>query len=509
MKKSFARIAILITVITLVSKIFGFFREVIFAAKFGATFKSDAFLMAQSIVEVMTGIILAALGTTFTPIMSEYIIKKSKQETNEFLNVIITISTTIAILICVIGMIFAEKIVMFFAPGFSTKSVLLTVDLTRILLPSIVLSVIITMHSGILKNHERYLITSAIAFPMNLTLIITILTLTDLGNIKVLAFAFLIGTLLQVLFQYPFLQKFGYKFKFNFDIKEEGLRKIGVLMIPILFGSSLLQINTMVDKILASGLAEGSVAALNFSHFINVFIIGILLATVTSIYYTSMSNYYSQGRVVEFKQLLKTTINILTIIVVPASIGFCVLRYPVVQIIFQRGSFDREASEKTALALYYFTPGLIGFAVRDVISRAFYSIKDTKTAMLNGSIAVLINIILSTQLVKFLGLGGIALATSVSGIIGTALLMISLHKKIGDYGIESILITFTKVLIASAIMGIIINYSFKMIFDLFSSNLISVLISIIIGGMVYGLLVYLLKVDEVNEIRRIIQEKLK
>lgn len=331
---------------------------------------------------------------------------------------------------------------------------------------------------------------------------------TDSYGIQGLAIALVIGTVFQIGLQVPFTRKLGYRFKLDFDLKEEGLRRIGVLIFPILIGSGIQQINTMVDRILASGLAEGSIAALNFSNRLSLFIIGLLSAVVGSIYYTSMSNYFSSGKDELFKKLLRNTINVSILLIIPATIGFIVLRLPIVQLIFQRGMFDSSASEMTAVALFYYTIGLIGFLLRDILSRAFYAIKDTKTVMINGSFAVGVNIVLSILLVRYLGLGGLALGTSISGIIGTVLLLVSLHKKIGDFGVRDILITFSKVSVASTMMGIAVYYSYKMVFPISSSNLIAVFLSVISGVLLYGVLVLALKINEVEAFKRMVLARL-
>ncbi|MDC7783895.1 murein biosynthesis integral membrane protein MurJ [Priestia megaterium] len=504
MSNKIASTAILITCITLFSKIFGFFRDIILAATYGTTFKADAFIMAQSIIEVITGVVIAALGTTFIPVMSDYLNTKSKEETNKFLNVIYNVSISVTLIICILGMIFTKELISIFAPSFSSEVQKLTIQLTRIILPSIILMVLVTLNNAKLQNHGNFIIPTAIGFPQNIVLIVAMIFLTDSYGIYGLAFAALLGVLFQVLLQLPFTRKLSYHYKFDFDLKEEGLRRIGILIIPILIGSGVQQINWIVDRMLASGLPEGSIAALNYSNRLNAFVIGLLSATVTTIFYTSMSNYYSQGKDKEFKKMLRKTINILIILIVPASIGFFVLRLPIVKQIFLRGSFDIHAAEMTAYALYFTTLGMIGFSLREVISRAFYAIKDTKTAMINGSIAVVINIIASILLVPYLGLGGLVLATSISAIVGTILLMISLHKRVGNYGYKNIIITFIKVLFVSVLMGITVDFCYKIIYNVTSINTIALLLSIIVGMLIYTLLIMLLKIEEVSQLKQLL-----
>lgn len=508
MSSKIANIAILITCITLLSKVLGFFRDVILAATYGTSFKADAFIMAQSIIEVVTSIVIVALGTTFIPVMSDYIHNKSRQETTKFLNVVYNVTIIVALIICLLGMSFTRELINIFAPNFSLETKNLTIQLTRIMLPSIVLMVLVTLNNSKLQNHGNFLVPTAIGFPQNIALIIAMVFLTDSYGIYGLAFAALVGVLFQLLFQLPFVYKLGYQYRFQVDLKEEGLRRIGTLIIPILIGSSVQQINFIVDRMLASGLSEGSIAALNYSNRLNAFVIGLLSATVTTVFYTSLSNYYSQRKYKEFKNMLQKTINILIILIVPASIGFFVLRFPIVKLIFLRGSFDIRAAEMTAYALYFATLGMIGFSLREVINRALYAIKDTKTAMVNGAIAVLINIIASISLVPYLDLGGLVLGTSLSAILGTILLMYSLHKRIGNYGYKNIILTFSKVVSVSLLMGVIVNYCYDFIYELSNSNLLGIILSVVSGFMFYCLLIMLVKINEVGDIKRIVTSKI-
>ncbi len=297
--------------------------------------------------------------------------------------------------------------------------------------------------------------------------------------------------------------------RFDFHFREEGLRRIGVLVIPILIGSSIQQINVIIDRILASRLNEGSIAALNFSNRLSTFIMGLFSVAIGSIFYTTMSKYSSSGQEELFKTMLRYTINILTLLIIPATVGLIVLRTPVVQIVFQRGLFDHSATALTSTALLYFTIGMLGFTLRDALSSAFYSKKDTKTAMINGAIAVALNIVFSILLVPYMGLGGLALGTSLSGIIGTILLMISLHRKIGDYGIRNIVGTFIKVLFSSLFMGVIVYFTYKFIFFAVEIKSVALLASIVTGSLVYGSIVMISKIEEATMLKRIVFSRLR
>lgn len=504
MSNKIVKTSIIIVFIALVSRLTGFIRDMAFAASYGLTINSDAFIMAQSIIEVINGLIFMALGTTFIPVMSNYLSSKSKAEINRFLNIVYTYFVLIAIIMCITGIVFTEQIVKLFAPNFAEEVYVITVQLTRIIFPSIILSLIATLNSSKLKNHGVFLIPSMMGMPMNLVMIVTMIIFNEMYSIHSLAYAVTFGALLQIALLYPSTKRLGYRFKLNFNYREDGFKQIIMLTIPVIIGSGIRQINIIVDKILSSGLREGSLSALTFSSRLNVFIIVIFLAPVISVYYTTMSNYYSKGKKSKFKNLLRSTINILAILVIPASVGLYVLRLPIVKLVYERGIFDTIASDMTANALRYYTIGLIGFALRDVLSRAFYAIKDTKSVMINGSIAVILNIIVSVILVPYLGVAGIAIGTSVSGLFGTVLLMVSLHLKIGDYGIKNIVITFSKVFLASVLMGIVVDNCYRVLMERTLPNVKVVIVSVLIGIVMYTITLLMLNIKEVDELKKLI-----
>ena len=185
------------------------------------------------------------------------------------------------------------------------------------------------------------------------------------------------------------------------------------------------------------------------------------------------------------------------LLVIPATFGSMIFAEQIVRLLFNRGMFDTQAISMTTSALFFYSLGMIGFGLRDVLSRAFYSMQDTKTPAINAAIAVVLNIILNIIFSKFLGIGGLALATSISAIFGTVLLFISFRKKIGPFGMKSIVFSFGKIVAASVIMGIIAKFSFNRMLMTFGEN-VSLILSISIGAVIYGIIIYFMKIEEVD-----------
>lgn len=507
--KKVAGIALVITIITFSSKLLGLLRDILLANFYGTSISSDAYVMAQSILSVFTILLVNALGTAFIPMLSDYKVNRSEKENKGLINNVYTISFMITVVISIVLMLLIKPVVGFFAPGFSPEAQHLTQMVTMVMIPTISLSVIVLLNNSFLQTRGSYFVPALYGFPSNLALITGMIFFTAQFGIVGLGVAFTVGAVCQILFQLPALVKTGFKFKPEADFNNEGLRTLFILVVPTAIGTGIQQINSIVDRMIGSGLSEGSIAALNFSNKLGLFVMGLLFASISSVFYTAMANHSANKNMDEFKTLLKGTVNTLTLLIIPASVGFIVLRLPIVKLVFERGAFDGVASEMTAVALMFTAVGLIGFSLRDVFSRAFYALQDTKTPMINGSIAVVVNIIFALLLSGPMKVGGLALATSISGLSASLLLFVALYKRIGDFGVKDMLTTFGKILMAAVLMGLCVHFSYGWMDRHIGSLTLSLGVSVLVGVGVYGVAVTLLGIKEVHSLLALITKKLK
>jgi putative peptidoglycan lipid II flippase len=224
--------------------------------------------------------------------------------------------------------------------------------------------------------------------------------------------------------------------------------------------------------------------------------------------YPLVSNKAAEKNLVGLKRILSESISGINLLVVPATVGMMIFAQPIVKMLFGRGAFDEQAVALTSSALFFYALGMVGYGLREVLSRAFYSLQDTKTPMLNAAIAVVLNIILNIILSRFLGIGGLALATSISALFCTLLLFISLRKKIGQLGLKDITLSFGKIVLASIIMAIVAKLANEALLPQLGANL-SLLASIGTGAVVYFGVIYFMKIKEVEEIILQIKKEIK
>ncbi|MBW4873786.1 MAG: polysaccharide biosynthesis C-terminal domain-containing protein, partial [Paeniclostridium sp.] len=314
----------------------------------------------------------------------------------------------------------------------------------------------------------------------------------------------------------PFLKKTGYKHNLKVDVKDNNVRNIIYLIIPVFLGSYVDQINNVINRTLASTLDTGSITALNYANKLNVFAIGILVISISTIMYPILSKFASQNNMKAFKGSLIRCINLVIIIMLPIMVGMMVFATPIVSLLFEGGSFSSRDTFLTSTALLFYALGMVSFGIRDMLSRGFYSLQDTKTPVKNAVAAVFVDIVFSIILVKIMGIGGLALSTSISVTFGAILLMVALRKKIGRLGIKSSVITFLKAIIASLTMGLTVNKLYKFIITIGDSFIdekkhlifLGLTIATTIGALIYLILSVIFNIKEVKDVLKQLKSRI-
>lgn len=507
-----AKTTVLLMLATMLAKVLGFGRELVLASSYGASMYSDAFLTAMNIPIVIFAIIGTTLATVLIPMYFQVNEELGENHAIKFTNNIFNIVIVLCILLAILGVIFAEPIVKIFAVGFKGQTLKVAVDFTRITIAGIVFTGLSYVMTAYLQIKNNFTVPGLSSVPKNIIIIISII-LSTIYNPYIMIWGALLGSATEFLFQLPFAIKNGYKYKPYINIKDKYIKKTAWLIGPVLIGVAVNQINAMVDRSLASTLVEGSISALNYANKLNSFVMALFITSVGAVVYPMLSKLSSQDNKEKFASSVVQAINSVVLLVIPISVGAMVLATPIVRLLFERGEFDARATSMTAIALVMYSIGMVAFGLRDILGKVFYSIQDTKTPMINGAIAMGMNIVLNFVLIRYLQLAGLALATSISAIICILLLFRSLKNKIGYFGQDKIISTMIKSIISAAIMGIVTYFTYDLLSGIMGSGTISGAISlfgsIIVGAIIYGILVILLKVEEVNIINDMIKKRMK
>lgn len=487
----------LVMMLTVISKVIGFMRDIILAYFYGASPISDVFLISLVIPSVIFSFIGTSIYTGYIPMYTHIEGKYGVKEAEKFTNNLISVVLLFSALIFVGCMLFTEPIVQIFAYGFQGATLSLAVTFTKITLASMFFSGIVFIFSGYLQNKGNHWAPSLIGLPLNLSLIIAII-LSSMTHIYFLPIGKVLAAGLQLLFLSLFVYKSGYIYKIVLDFKDQHIRKMGLLAIPVILGSSVEQINKLIDRTIASNIAIGGISALTYANQLVLFVQGIFVTSIAMVFYPVITRMAAKNDIQDLKNTLSQLIVLINAILIPATVGLMIFSEPIIFTLFGRGAFSNQAISMTSTALLFYSFGLIGYGVREILNKAFYSIQDTRTPMMNAVIAMVINIILNIILSRFMGVGGLALATSISGLICSILLFISLSKKIGTFKLRAIVLSSVKVSFVSIVMGIGANIVYQRLIENFNLN-VSLFISVIVGVLLYAILISFMKIKEIDE----------
>lgn len=512
-KKVIAQATVTITALALVSKIFGFVGSFILAAKFGATFKTDAYFVASNIPELLRDVLAGgALTSAFIPVYTSYLAKKQNRDAQALASGIFNLLLISLIGMTALGIVFAPQLTKIVAPGFTGETRALTIGLTRWLFPTIIFLGISSLFGAILNSCHHFTVPALQPLILNTANILCLLFLTKFFGIYAIVVAALIGGIGITVINLPLLNKNGWRYSPGLYLRQEGIKKIGILWFPLLLGLSVNQLNIVINKMLASGLSAGSISSLNYANLINQVAPSVFGVAVSTAIFPSLSWHVALDEHHRFREIVSKALRVSIIITVPLSMALMFLSVPVIRLLFERGAFGPESTALTANVLVYFAVGTFALAVNYVLIRAFYALGDTKTPVKLAVSAVFVNIAMSVVLIRIMKQDGLALASSIAAMLQMGLLLVFLQKKIGNLKLKRLAVDFLKILLVS----VSAVYSGLTVFRYISPtghsiSFLAQLASLIVSGLVilvvYALLVYVLPVEEKEELLRLVRRK--
>ena len=496
--------ALILGIIIRISKVVGFLREITLSYFYGASYISDAYLISLSIPGVLFGLLATGIATGYIPMYTSIEENQGLKEANRYTNNIVNILMLISAIAVLIGLLFTRSLVTIFASGFTGETMQLAINFTRITLFGIFFTALTSIFNGFLEIKGKFFVPAMMGFPLNFIIIASIFISAKTSPL-VMAFGSLLAFSSQLIFMIPAIKKTGYKYKRVFKINDEHIKKMAIIALPLIIGASVNEINIIVDKTIASNIAVGAISTLNYAKILSNSIVALFVSTVVTVIYPSISRMAAKDNLIGLKATVGEAINSIMILIIPATFGLMLYSYPITKLIYARGAFSTQALDMTSGALFYYSIGIFGYALRHVLFKVFYAMQDTKTPMINGSIAVSLNIVLNIILSRFMGVNGLALATSISALVSVFLLFISLRKKIGQLGLKNISYTFLKIFLASAFMGIISRASYSL-FGVESN--ISLVLAILVGVLSYVIIIYNMRIKEVDNAVKGLKNKL-
>ena len=426
---------------TLLSRVFGLFRDITIATFYGASGATDAFLVAFKIPNFMRRLFgEGAFSLAFVPVLSEYKETRSKEALKDLINHVAGSLGGFLLLLATLGMVFAPAVVYLFAPGFAKDAtqLQLTADLLRITFPYIFFIALVAFAGGILNSFHHFAIPAFTPVLLNISLIASAFFLSPYFDepLMALAWGVFIAGVAQLLIQFPALIKLGLMPIPKIKRGHEGVKKIIKLMIPAIFGSSVAQINLLLDTIIASFLITGSITWLYYSDRLLEFPLGILGIAIATVILPTLSQQHARQSSEQFNQTLNWALRLVTLITIPACIGLLLLAGPILASLFEYGKFTASDTYFSSLSLMAYMLGLPAMVAIKILAPGYYARQDTLTPVRIGIIAMVSNMLMNIAFVVPMVMlnyeaphVGLALATSFSAYINAMLLYNGLRNR--------------------------------------------------------------------------------
>ncbi len=462
-QQNIGRAAGVVGLFTLLSRILGLVRDMVLAAFFGAGMAADAFFAAFRIPNLLRRLFAeGSLTISFIPVFTEYLTTKGKKDAFDLARAVLTLLSLILVLVTLLGILLSPWIVRIQAYGFGSSGPKyeLTVLLTRITFPYIFFISLVALFMGILNSLRHFAAPAAAPILLNVGIIGAAYFISDYFTALIVGVAVgvLIGGVLQAALQIPWVLKEGVKLLPCWQPGHRDVKRIGLLLLPAIFGSAVYQLNGYIGALLASFLEEGSVSWLYYADRLVQFPLGIFAIAISTAALPSLSTQAAERDYHHFRKTLAYALGLVFFITLPSMAGLIVLGRPIVRILLERGAFDAVDTSMTYDALFFYTLGLWAFSGVRVIVSAFFALQDTKTPVKAAVLAFLFNLVFSLTLMEPLRHGGLALSLSMSSSLQFFFLVFFLKRKFHLGSLKPIMISSLKCALAAAAMGISVFY---------------------------------------------------
>lgn len=517
--RQIARAAGTVMAAFMISNLVGVVRGIVITGAFGTTADLDSFNAANRIAELLFNLVAGgALGSAFIPTFTGFLTREDRKGAWRLASGVINLVFLALILIGILAWIFAPYIVgdglYILVPDANPIQEDLTVELLRIMLPSVVIFGISGLVMGILNAYQVFLIPAIAPAMYSLGMILGTWLLPEPWGIRRLAIGVVIGAGLHLLVQLPRLWRLKDRaYLLYLGLRDKAVMGVFRLMGPRLLGVAVVQFNFIINTVIALGQPEGSVSAITLAFSLMLM---PEMAVAQSAAIASLPTFSAQverGELIEMRKSLASTLRAVLMLAIPAMVGLILLRTPLVQFLYQRGEFTTHSTELVSWALLWYAAGLVGHALVEVLSRAFYALRDTRTPVTVGVIAMGLNVGFSfffSAVFERMGLmphGGLALANSLATGLESIALVILMRKRLkgleGGYVWKGVGIS----VLGTALMGAIVMGWMRLIGD--GSRLVVVFGALGLGVAAYGGLMWALKMPELRGMARVLVGRLK
>jgi len=500
------------------SRVLGWLRLSVLGATFGGSPDLDAFIAAFKIPDAIFGLLVAgALASAFIPVFTGYLAREREDEAWHVASSVLNALLVLLVAFSAVMWLLAPIVVPTFVTRFSDPGqISLTVDLTRLMLLSPIFMGLSSLTTGILNSYRQFLSGATAPIVYNLVIILFTLFGSPFLGIHAAALGVVVGALVMWLVQLPELTFRRTRYSVSLDLAHPGVRDVLRLAGPRTLALGAVQIVFFVDTFLASGMPTGSLVALNYAFQLLMLPLGVFSIAISAAIFPTLSHFASLGQVNRMRDAVQQGIRWILFLTLPTAILMIVLRRPIVNLLFQYGNFGPAERELTQAAFLFYSLGLAGHALIQILARAYFAARDTTTPLALTLISIGLNVVLDVLLAEPLGINGLALANSVATLVEAALLLMLLatraRLRLVGLGVSSLKQVSASLLMGVAMFGFIrvTNLPFDLLVDPSKPVLfLQTLLAATVGGMVYLGAAYVLRIGELGEILAVVRTRLR
>lgn len=491
---------LMLMVITIISKIFGFIREAVMASFIGASDLKSIYTTANTLPVVVANFVAVGIVSGFIPIYNKAKNEEGEEAAEAFTSNIFNILLRFGTIAIILGIIFARPFSKILSPGLDGESLDLATNYTRIMMFAVYAYLYSSIFRGYLNLKGNFFDPAITGIIMNI-IIITFTVLTGItGNVYLLIIGALLGNVLQYILFPKAARQAGYKHSRYVDIHNKYVKNLMVIAIPIIISSAAGELSIIADNSMASAFfGKASVAKLFYSKTMLTLITGVITVSVTTAIFPKIAQLGQAGHIEKMKENISSAVVTTMSLVIPATIGMMVLSEPIIQLVFERKAFTNDDTIIVASLLFAYAPYIIFQSLTDVIDRGFYAVGDSKTPVIIIVIQQILNIGMNFIFIKYFDLAGLAYATVLSTAIGSMTMLYKFRDNFGSFKFRQALISLIKIGLATAIMAFLASKVHNF-FDARTGHITSLLLSIAIAGLVYVFLILIARIPEVMDL---------
>ena len=500
--------SIIIAVTSLLSRLFGLFRDRLLAGTFGAGDTLDVYYTSFRIPDfIFNLLILGALNSAFIPVFKDYLSRHQNKQAYQTASILFNVILIVTIIASAIIYFTANQVTALIAPGFSAEKLQITANLTRIMMLSPLFFGLSSISGGILNSFKRFISYSLAPIFYNLGIIFGILFLVPKFGVYGLSYGVIIGAALNFFIQLPEIFFTGFRYQPIINLNHPGFKKVVSLMIPTTISLAITQINLTVDNIIGSTLKSGSIAVFNLANNIQSLPVGIFAISICTAVFPNLVEFASKKQHSHLTEQVSRSAKQILYVIIPTTIFLYIYRAQIVRLLYGTGAFGWQDTSLTLSTLGFFAFSLPFQSLTPLIVRSFYATHNTSKPLISSFAGMLSNVIFSLILSRYFGVAGLALSFTIATIINFSVITILAYKHIPHFNLE-LNSTFIKI-VSSSIFAGLISYLFLHILETAFDNTTFIGLfnqtacSSIIGVALYIFLSYILKIKELNSLLRI------